>query len=76
MNEHANVVIYDPWPYITMVGVLEMMFTALGEGIQIGRLLFVESREQWAILQKNCPLTVYFQKVVQDLVIVLGIKLS
>jgi len=46
MNEYANVVIYDPWPYMTMVGVLEMMFTAPGERIQIGRLLFEEIREQ------------------------------
>jgi len=46
MNEYANVVIYDPWPYMTMVGVLEMMLTALGKGIQIGRLLFAEDREQ------------------------------
>ena len=46
MNEYANVVIYDPWSYMTMVGFLEMMFTALGEGVQIGRLLFEEGREQ------------------------------
>jgi len=46
MNEHANVVKYDPWSYMTTVGFLEMMFTARGEGVQIGRLLFAEGREQ------------------------------
>ena len=46
MNDCVDVVIYDPWPYMTMVGVREMIFSALGEGIQIGRLLFEEGREQ------------------------------
>jgi len=46
MNECPDVVIYDPWPYMTMLGVLEMMFTAMREGIQIDRLLFEESREE------------------------------
>ena len=46
MNECVGVVIYDPWPYMTIVGVREMIFSAPGEGTQIGRLLFEEGREQ------------------------------
>jgi hypothetical protein len=45
MNQCNNMVIFDQWPYMTMLGALEVMFTALGEGIQIDRLLLEESRE-------------------------------
>ena len=40
MNECNNGVIYDQWPYMTMIDALEVMFTALREVIQIDRLLF------------------------------------
>ena len=63
-------VIYDQWPYMTILGVPEMWVTALLEGIQIDRLLFEESREEQARLQENCPLTVSLQMVVQDPVFV------
>jgi len=32
-------VIYDHWPYMTMIGILELVFVDLREGLQIGRLL-------------------------------------
>lgn len=56
---------------MTMLGVPEGMNTALREGIQIDGLLFEEGREDPAILQENSPLPVYFQTVVQDLILVL-----
>jgi len=46
MNECVDVVIYDPWSYMTLAGVREMIFSAPGEGIQIGRLLFEKGCEQ------------------------------
>jgi hypothetical protein len=46
MDECNNKVIYDQWSYMTMLGALEVMFTALREGIQIDRLLFEENREE------------------------------
>jgi len=39
MNGCHNMVIYDQWPYMTMFGILEVVFIALREGIQIDRLL-------------------------------------
>ena len=33
-----DLVTYDRWSYMTILGVLEMMATALPEGIQIDRL--------------------------------------
>lgn len=45
MNQCNNMVIYDRWSYMTMVGTLEFVFAALREGIQIDRLLFEENRE-------------------------------
>jgi hypothetical protein len=45
MNECNNVVIFDQWPYMTMLGVLEVMFIVLREKLQIGRLLLEENRE-------------------------------
>jgi len=39
-------VIYDQWPYMTMFGLLETMFTAVLECIQIDRLLFEENHEE------------------------------
>ena len=56
-----------------MLGILEVVFVfiALRDGIQIDRLLFEKSREQYAIWQENCPLAVCLQMVVQDLVYVL-----
>jgi len=46
MNSGNNMVIYDQWPYMTMPGILEVVFTALREGIQIDRLLFEEGRDE------------------------------
>jgi hypothetical protein len=66
-------VIYDQWPYMTMFGFLETMFTALREGIQIDRLLFEEGRKESAILQEDCPLTVFLQMAGQDPVFVFEI---
>jgi hypothetical protein len=34
------------WSYMTMPGILEVVFIALREGIGINRLLFEESREK------------------------------
>ena len=39
-------VIYDHWSYMTMFGILEVVFIALREKTQIDRLLFEESREE------------------------------
>ena len=57
-------VIYDQWSNMAMIGIIKVG-RALREGIRIDRLLFEESREEWAILQENCPLTVYLQMVAQ-----------
>ena len=46
MNGRNNMVIYDQWPYMTMLGILEVMFTALREGIRKDRLLFEENRDE------------------------------
>ena len=46
MKECNNMVIYDQWSYMTMLGALEVVFTALRKGIQIGRLSFEENREE------------------------------
>ena len=70
MNWCHNRVLYDHWSYMTMLGILEVVFIALREGIQNVRMLFGESREEQAILQENCPLTGYLQMVGQDLVFV------
>ena len=43
MNSCNNMVIYDQWSYMTMVGILEVVFIAFRQGIQIDRLLFEES---------------------------------
>ena len=45
MNQRNNMVIFDQWPYMTMLGTLEEVFTALRGGIQIDRLLLEESRK-------------------------------
>ncbi len=63
MNECIDLVIYDRWSYMAMLGVPELMVTALPEGILIDRLLFAEARKEQAILQENCPLTVYVQNI-------------
>ena len=42
MNECNNMVIYDQWSYMTMIGILEVVFIALREGIRIDRLLLCE----------------------------------
>ena len=39
MNECYNMVIYDQWSYMTLLVILQVVFTTLGGGIQIGRLL-------------------------------------
>jgi hypothetical protein len=70
MNWCYNVVTYDQWSYVTMPGILEVVFVALCEAIPIDRLLFGGSPEESAILQENCPLTAYLQVVVQDPVFV------
>jgi hypothetical protein len=66
-------VIYDQWSNMTMFGTLEGVCTAIGEGLQIDRLLFAESPVEQAILQENCSLTDYLQMVVQGPVFVLDI---
>ena len=66
-------VIYDQWSYVTMFGTLEVVFTALGEGIQIDRLLFEESREEQASWQENGSLKMYLQMVAEDQVFILDI---
>jgi hypothetical protein len=66
-------IIYDQWSYVTMLVTLDMVCTALREGIQIDRLLFAESPEEQAIWQVNRPLPVYLQMVVEDRVFVLDI---
>jgi len=43
MNACNNMVIYDQWSYMTIIGSLELVFTALREEIQIDRLLFEEA---------------------------------
>jgi len=39
-------VIYDQWSYMTMLGILEVVFIPVSVGIQIDRLLFEESCEE------------------------------
>ncbi|MGD8264874.1 MAG: hypothetical protein PVJ22_21105 [Desulfobacterales bacterium] len=46
MNASNNMVIYDQWSHMTMLGALEVMFTALREEIQIDKLLFKENHEE------------------------------
>ena len=46
MISYNNMVIYDLWSYVTMFGILEVVFIALREKTQIDRLLFEESREE------------------------------
>ena len=46
MNECNNMVTYDQWSYMTLLGTLEVMFTALREGIQTGILLFAEGYQE------------------------------
>ena len=38
ISKRDNMVICDHWSYMTMPGVLEMVFTALHEDLKIGRL--------------------------------------
>jgi len=52
---------------------LEVVCTALREGIQIDRLLFAESPEEQASWQENGSLTVYHHMVVKGPVSVLDI---
>jgi hypothetical protein len=61
MNSYDNMVTYNQWSYVTMPGILEMVFMALREGMPIDRLLFGGSPEESAILQENCPLTACLQ---------------
>ena len=74
MNSCNNMVKYNQWSYVTMPGILEVVFVALCEAIPIDRLLLEESPEESAILQENCPLTAYLQMGVQDLVFFLDIR--
>ena len=46
MNWCHNMVIYDHWAYMTMLGILVGVFIALQKGIEIDRLLFGEDREK------------------------------
>jgi hypothetical protein len=71
MDKSDIMVIYNQWPYMTMLGTFEVVLRAVGEGIQTDRLLFEKGHEEQAILQENCALPVYFQMGVQGLVIVL-----
>ena len=57
MNACNNMVIYDHWSYMTMFSILEKVFIALGEGVQIDRLLFGEGPKTGNFL-KNYLLTV------------------
>ena len=61
MNACNNMVTYDHWSYVTIIGILELAFKTLGERIQIDRLLFEEGRKESVILWEDCPLTVYLQ---------------
>jgi hypothetical protein len=42
MNSRNDMVIYDQWSYMTMVGVFEAVFNAFPQRIQIDRMLFEE----------------------------------
>ena len=46
MNSCNNMVIYDQWSYMTMPGILEAVFIAFHDGIQIDSLFFEEKREE------------------------------
>jgi len=46
VNWYHNMVIYDQWSYMTMPGILEVVFKDLREGIQFDRLLFEKRREE------------------------------
>ena len=50
MSSGNNMVTYDQWSYVTMIGVLESAFRTIGEKIEIDRLLFEEGRKESAIL--------------------------
>jgi hypothetical protein len=51
MNYCYNMIIYDQWPYMTMIDILELVSIVLREEIQTDRLLFEKGREQQSILQ-------------------------
>ena len=46
MNGCNNMVIYGQWSYMTMLGIFEVIFTALREGIRIARPLFKQNRQE------------------------------
>jgi hypothetical protein len=46
MDSCHNMVIYDQRPYMTMLGIVDSVFKALSEGIQIDRLLFEKGRKE------------------------------
>jgi len=48
MNSCNNMVTYDQWSYVTMIGILELAFKTIGERIEIDRLLFEEGRKELA----------------------------
>jgi hypothetical protein len=52
---------------MTILDILEVVFMALCEGVQIDRLMFEESLENYSILQENYPLTEYTRMAVQTL---------
>ena len=67
-------VIYDQWSYMAMFEPLKSGLQLCLRGYQLTDcLLLVKSREEQAILQENCSLTVYLQMVVQGPVFVLDI---
>ena len=74
MNSCNNMVTYDQWSYVTMIGILELAFKTIGERIEIDSLLFEEGRKESAILWEDCPLPVFLQMGVQDLVFFLDIR--
>jgi hypothetical protein len=42
MSSCSDMVIFDQWSYMTMIGILEAVFKALHQRIQIDRMLFEE----------------------------------
>jgi hypothetical protein len=56
------------------IGILELAFKTISERIEIDRLLFEEGRKESAILWEDCPLPVFLQMAVQNLVFFLDIR--
>jgi len=52
----------DQWSYMTIRGIFGLAIVTIHAEIQIGRMLFEESRQECAFLQKICPLKMYVQR--------------